>query len=63
VVTVIDGHPSALSWIGSMLGVRAYPLGVSDFGQSGLPHDLHTHFGIDEDSICYAAYVALGGRG
>ena len=63
VVTVIDGHPSALSWIGSMLGVKAYPLGVSDFGQSGLPHELHAHFGIDEDAICYAAYVALGGKG
>jgi pyruvate dehydrogenase E1 component len=63
VVTVIDGHPSALSWIGSMLGVRAYPLGVCDFGQSGLPQELYAHFGIDEDAICYAAYVALGGKG
>jgi pyruvate dehydrogenase E1 component len=63
VVTVIDGHPSALSWIGSMLGVRAYPLGVCDFGQSGLPHELHAHFAIDEDAISYAAYVALGGKG
>ena len=63
VVTVIDGHPSALSWIGSMLGVKAYPLGVSDFGQSGLPQELHSHFSIDQDAICYAAYVALGGRG
>ncbi len=63
VVTVIDGHPSALSWIGSMLGVKAYPLGVCDFGQSGLPQELHVHFGIDEDAISYAAYVALGGKG
>jgi pyruvate dehydrogenase E1 component len=62
VVTVIDGHPSALAWIGSMLGVRTYPLGVSDFGQSGLPNELHAHFAIDSDSICYASYVALGGK-
>jgi len=47
---------------GSMLGVSAYPLGVSDFGQSGLPHELHAHFGIDANSISYAAYVALGGK-
>jgi pyruvate dehydrogenase E1 component len=63
VVTVIDGHPSALSWVGSMLGVRAFPLGVSDFGQSGLPGELHAHFKIDEDAISYAAYAALGGIG
>jgi pyruvate dehydrogenase complex dehydrogenase (E1) component len=43
--------------------VKAYPLGVSDFGQSGLPQELHAHFGIDKDAICYAAYVALGGKG
>jgi pyruvate dehydrogenase E1 component len=59
VVTVIDGHPSSLSWVGSMLGVPAFPLGVSDFGQSGLPDELHRHFGIDAESISYAAYVAL----
>ena len=59
VVTVVDGHPSCLSWVGSMLGVRAYPLGVTDFGQSGLPDDLHRQFEIDEASITFAAYVAL----
>jgi pyruvate dehydrogenase E1 component len=59
VVTVIDGHPSGLSWIGSMLGVAAYPLGVSDYGQSGLPTELHHHFEIDEEAISYAAYVAV----
>jgi pyruvate dehydrogenase complex dehydrogenase (E1) component len=46
-----------------MLGVRAFPLGVSDFGQSGLPGELHAHFKIDEDAISYAAYAALGGIG
>ena len=63
VVTVLDGHPSALAWVGSMLGVRSYPLGVTDFGQSGLPHELHRHFLIDHESIVYGAYVALGGSG
>jgi pyruvate dehydrogenase E1 component len=61
VITVLDGHPSALAWVGSMLGVRSYPLGVTDFGQSGLPGELHAHFQIDHESISYAAYVALGG--
>lgn len=61
VVTVLDGHPSALAWVGSMLGVRSYPLGVTDFGQSGLPSELHAHFRIDHESIMYAAYVALRG--
>ena len=61
VVTVVDGHPSALSWVGSMLGVPSLPLGVTDYGQSGLPDELHRHFQIDADSISYAAFAALDG--
>jgi pyruvate dehydrogenase complex dehydrogenase (E1) component len=63
VVTVIDGHPSALSWVGSMLGVAAYPLGVTEFGQSGLPDELHHHFQIDPEAISFAVFAALGGTG
>ena len=61
VVTVIDGHPSALSWVGSMLGVPALPLGVTEYGQSGLPEELHREFQIDAEAISYAAFAALGG--
>lgn len=58
-VTVIDGHPSALSWVGSMLGVRARPLGVTKFGESGSREQLYGSAGIDVDAICLACFSAL----
>ena len=54
-VTVLDGHPAALSWLGSVAGHRIYPLGVASFGQSGDIPDLHAACGIDADAIIDAA--------
>src|SRR5262249_51654360 len=34
-VTVIDGHPATLSWLGAVARQRVQPLGVEHFGQSG----------------------------
>ncbi len=59
VVTVIDAHPAALAWVGSMLGRKAYPLGVVRFGESGLPADLYQACKIDWESIYAACCVAL----
>ncbi len=59
VVTVLDGHPHTLAWIGGFLGARAFPLGVSDFGQSGALQDLYREHGIDVDSIMMACFGAL----
>jgi pyruvate dehydrogenase E1 component len=59
VVTVIDGHPSALSWVGSMLGVKAWPLGVTKFGESGNRDQIYAAAGIDSDAICSACFKAL----
>jgi pyruvate dehydrogenase E1 component len=59
VVTVLDGHPSTLAWVGSALGVRSYPLGVVGYGQSGTPEDLYREFRIDHESIGLAAFTAL----
>jgi pyruvate dehydrogenase E1 component len=59
VVTVIDGHPLALSWLGSVAGQRIYPLGVDRFGQSGDIPDLYRSYGIDADAILDAAARAL----
>ena len=41
IVTVVDGHPHSLAWIGSALGARTFPLGVAKFGQSGSRPDLY----------------------
>ena len=50
-VTVIDGHPATLSWLGSVHGHKVAGLGVEHFGQSGTVNDLYRHFGIDRNSI------------
>jgi len=50
-VTILDGHPAALSWLGSVRGHRTYPLGVDHFGQSADVVDLYRVHGIDEDAI------------
>jgi len=54
-VTVIDGHPATLSWLGAVNGHRVYPLGVETFGQSGDINDLYKHYGLDTEAILEAA--------
>lgn len=57
-VTVVDGHPATLSWIGSVGGHRPYPLGVTRFGESGDAIDLYRKHGIDADAIVRMAALA-----
>ena len=54
-VTVLDGHPSALSWVASVKGHPVVPLGVDGFGQSGDLADLYAAYGIDAEAIVGAA--------
>lgn len=55
IVTVIDGHPAALGWLGSVRGHRVEALGVEQFGQTGTISDLYRHYGIDANAIIDAA--------
>src|SRR5438105_5695053 len=55
IVTVIDGHPAALGWLGSVRGHRAEALGVEHFGQTGSIYALYRHYGIDANAIIDAA--------
>jgi pyruvate dehydrogenase E1 component len=55
IVSVIDGHPAALGWIGSVCGHRMEALGVEQFGQTGTINDLYRHHGIDANAIVDAA--------
>ena len=57
-VTLIDGHPAALDWLGSVAGQRVVPLGVERFGQSGDIVDLYREYGIDADAVVDAAAAA-----
>ncbi|MEJ5902710.1 transketolase-like TK C-terminal-containing protein [Ochrobactrum teleogrylli] len=54
-ITVTDGHPATLGWLGSVHGNATTSLGVEHFGQTGSIADLYAHFGIDTDSIIDAA--------
>jgi pyruvate dehydrogenase E1 component len=59
IITVLDGASHALAWLGSVYGMRTYPLGVDDFGQSGDRAALYHHFGINAQSIVATARRAL----
>jgi pyruvate dehydrogenase E1 component len=61
-VTVVDGHPASLAWLGSVHGHRTRSLGVEHFGQTGTIADLYRHFGIDAQGIIAAAERIAPGR-
>jgi pyruvate dehydrogenase E1 component len=54
-VTVIDGSPGALSWLGGVNGNRVSPLGTDRFGQTGDAPDLYAAYRIDANAIADAA--------
>lgn len=53
IVTVLDGHPATLSWLGAVRGHRVR--GLEHFGQTGSLKDLYRHYGIDSNAIIAAA--------
>jgi pyruvate dehydrogenase E1 component len=55
IVSVLDGHPATLAWLGAVHGQRVRPLGVEHFGQTGSIRDLYRHYGIDATAIVTAA--------
>lgn len=61
-ITVIDGHPATLSWLGGVKGHRVAGLGVEHFGQTGTVSDLYRHYGIDADAIAATASTLAPGR-
>jgi hypothetical protein len=50
-VTVLDGHPATLAWLGAVNGHRVRRLGVEHFGQTNTLADLYGHYGIDTNAI------------
>ncbi len=61
-VTVLDGHPATLSWLGAVRGHRVHPLGVEHFGQSGDIDDLYRAYRIDMSAILDACAATLLAR-
>ncbi|MCA1370994.1 hypothetical protein I6F15_26975 [Bradyrhizobium sp. BRP14] len=62
IITVIDGHPATLSWLGAVAGHRTIPHGVEHFGQTGTIGDLYRHFRIDRNAIAASVIALTAGR-
>ena len=62
IVTVIDGHPATLSWLGGVAGHAVLPLGVERFGQTGTIADLYRANGIDAAAIIERVGTFTSGR-
>lgn len=62
IVTVVDGHPGTLGWLGSVRGHKTRPLGVTEFGQTGSIPELYRHCAIDAESIVRAVGAITCGR-
>ncbi|MCL6684629.1 transketolase [Sphingomonas alba] len=58
-VTLCDGAPASLSWLGGVLGQRVAPLGVDRFGQTGNLPDLYAAYRLDGDAITEAIAEVL----
>lgn len=59
VVTVMDGHPHALSFVGSVFGAKVVSLGVDEYGQSGAREELYNHYEIGLRAMIEAAIEAV----
>jgi len=58
-VTVLDGHPHTLAFLGAVNQVPVTSLGVTGFGQSGSLADVYRLHGLDADSIVTAALDSI----
>ena len=58
-ITVIDGPPATLAWLGGVRGHRVAALGVDRFGQCGDIGDLYRAYRLDAEAILDAAAGVL----
>ncbi|MFC3675317.1 transketolase [Ferrovibrio xuzhouensis] len=61
IVSVLDGHPATLAWLGGVAGHRIEALGVDRFGQTGDIDDLYAYYGLDANAIIAAAETLTPG--
>ena len=60
IVTVIDGHPHTLSFLGTVQAVPTTLVGVSSFGRSGDLDDLYERCGTDVETVTGATLDIIG---
>jgi pyruvate dehydrogenase E1 component len=58
-VTLLDGHPHTLAFLGGIHGAPVSCLGVTTFGQSGDIAELYAYHGIDAETVVGAALDLL----
>ncbi|HEY0115982.1 MAG TPA: transketolase, partial [Allosphingosinicella sp.] len=54
-ITILDGAPASLSWLGGVMGQKVSPLGIDRFGQTGTLPDLYRAYRLDVDAVVEAA--------
>ena len=62
IVTVIDGHPATLAWLGGVSGHRVRRSASSISARPARIADLYRHYGIDANAIVAAAQAIAPGR-
>ena len=55
IVTLLDGAPHTLAFLGTLSGAAITCLGVQELGQAGSLADVHRHHGLDARSVVEAA--------
>jgi pyruvate dehydrogenase E1 component len=60
IVTVMDGHPHTLSFLGVTGRIPITNIGVERFGQAGSLEDVYAHHGLDPETIIGAALDLIG---
>ena len=58
-VTLLDGHPHTLAFLGTVTGTPISCLGVSAFGQAGSLDDVYRLHGLDAAAVVGAALDLL----
>lgn len=58
-ITLLDGHPLTLAWLGAVLTAPVKPLGVMHFGETGSLAQLYHKHHIDTDAVLTAIVQLL----
>ena len=61
-ITLLDGHPLTLAWLGTVFSAPVKPLGVVQFGQTGSVQELYHQHRIDTDAVLTAIVQILFGQ-
>jgi pyruvate dehydrogenase E1 component len=61
-ITLLDGHPLTLAWLGALFSAPLKPLGVSHFGETGSLRQLYHKHHIDTDAVLTAMVQVLFGK-